>query len=212
MTRTVRTIWISIAFILALLLACTPKVEKESGKKVDFSAFPVENRITSSIISNKILEIIDMNIASWAGDTAIVNSIRQSNTENAKRSQADIKKLDDTWKKGDQNLIDTYMGNSVSAFLKDIADKSKGLFSEIFIMDYQGCLTGLSHKTSDFWQGDEDKFQKSYNTGSGKVFIDSIELDESTQSRLVQVSLPITDPLTLKVIGAITVGIDINKI
>ena len=68
----------------------------------------------------------------------------------------------------------------------------------------------MTDKTSDYWQGDEAKFQKSYNGGSGAVFVDEVEFDDSAQAYLCQVSVPVKDGA--EVIGAITIGIDVDKI
>jgi hypothetical protein len=54
------------------------------------------------------------------------------------------------------------------------------------------------------------KFKKSFNGGSGAVFVDEVEFDDSTQAYLVQVSVPVKDGDA--VIGAITFGIDVEKV
>jgi hypothetical protein len=67
----------------------------------------------------------------------------------------------------------------------------------------------MSDKTSDYWQGDEAKFKKSFNNGEGAVFIDDVKFDDSSQAYTVQVSVPVIDGD--KVIGAITFGIDLDQ-
>jgi hypothetical protein len=67
----------------------------------------------------------------------------------------------------------------------------------------------MSDKTSDYWQGDEAKFIKSYSGGKGAVFVDEVKFDNSTQAYLVQVSVPVKDGD--KAIGAITFGINVDK-
>ena len=83
-------------------------------------------------------------------------------------------------------------------------------YGEIFVMDNQGAIVAMTDKTSDYWQGDEDKFKKSYKGGTGAVFVDDVKFDDSTQANLVQISVPVKDGE--KVIGAITIGIDVAKI
>jgi hypothetical protein len=68
----------------------------------------------------------------------------------------------------------------------------------------------MTDKTSDYWQGDEAKFKNSYKGGAGGVHISDVKFDESTQAYLTHVSVPVKDGD--KVIGAITVGIDVEKI
>lgn len=83
-------------------------------------------------------------------------------------------------------------------------------YAEIFVMDNQGANVAMTDKTSDYWQGDEAKFKKSFNDGAGAVFVDDVEFDDSAQAYLVQVSVPVKDGD--KVIGAITFGIDVEKV
>ncbi len=77
-------------------------------------------------------------------------------------------------------------------------------------MDNQGTNVAMTDKTSDYWQGDEAKFQKSFNGGNGAVFVDEVEFDDSSQAYLVQVSVPVKDGDT--VIGAIPFGIDVDQV
>jgi len=51
-----------------------------------------------------------------------------------------------------------------------------------------GRQCGHDDKTTDYWQGDEAKFIRSYNNGKGEVFVDDVKFDDSTQAYLVQVS------------------------
>ena len=104
------------------------------------------------------------------------------------------------------------LGNSLSQHLKGVADASAGLLTEVFVMDAKGLNVGQSAPTSDYWQGDEGKWKKTYGAGPGSVFIDKVEEDESTQSFQTQINLAITDPATGKVIGAVTFGVDAEQL
>ena len=78
-------------------------------------------------------------------------------------------------------------------------------------MDNRGLNVGQSDETSDYWQGDEDKWQKSYLKGTDSVFVDGMEFDESAGMYLRQISVSIADPQTGETIGAITVGVDVLR-
>jgi len=75
----------------------------------------------------------------------------------------------------------------------------------VFLCDKRGAVVGESPKTSDYWQGDEEKFVECYNRGDGNVFIGDLEFDDSTQSYTVQISIPVKDDG--KTIGVLIVGI-----
>jgi len=140
-------------------------------------------------------------------DPVIVAAVK---AENAKgKSLASIKEMDKKWIEtpGVVDYMRALMENECGLYLRKF-QMSKSFFAEIFVMDNQGANVCMTDKTSDYWQGDEDKFKNSYNGGQGGIFIGEVEFDESTQTYISQVSVPVIDGET--VIGAITFGIDVE--
>lgn len=148
----------------------------------------------------------------WAADPDIVAAINAANTERAGYDQAKIDELDKQWRAevgaASHPLIDATAANPASAKLKAICDGQGGLVTEAFVMDDKGLNVGMCDPTSDYWQGDEAKWQKTYSVGPDAVFVDDVEQDESTQKFQVQTSITVVDPATGKAIGAMTVGLD----
>lgn len=155
-------------------------------------------------------------IAKWIVAPQIHQAIIAQNKKHAQLSQDKIIELDKKWrletKAADKPMIDSILNNPLSVYLKQIKNKSQGLYTEIFVMDAKGLNVGQSDITSDYWQGDEAKWQKTYKTGAKSIHIGKIEKDESTQQFQSQISLPIVDPNNNSVIGAITVGINIDQL
>ena len=85
-------------------------------------------------------------------------------------------------------------------------------YAEAFVSDARGALVCMSGRTSDYYQGDEAKWQKTFLVGPDAVFVEEVEMDESTQTFQSQVSMSIVDPATGEVIGAITVGVNIDAL
>src|SRR3546814_10661759 len=79
-------------------------------------------------------------------------------------------------------------------------------------MDDKGLNVGQSDVTSDYWQGDEAKWQKTYSVGPNAIFVDKVDQDESTQKFQTQVSMSVVDPASGKAIGAVTVGLDVEML
>ena len=132
--------------------------------------------------------------------------------QNAKNMTLDsIKEMDEKWKNtaGIADFMKPLMETGCAPNLKQIQIMNP-YYAEIFVMDNQGANVCQTDKTSDYWQGDEAKFQKSFNGGNGAVFVDEVEFDDSTQAYISQVSVPVMDGG--KAIGAITFGIDIDKL
>lgn len=147
---------------------------------------------------------------------AVIAALRARNAENADVDQARIDALDAQWmaevRAGGGALVDTTLAHPVSADLRTLQAAHGGLLTEIFIMDNLGLNVAQSDPTSDYWQGDEAKWQKTYPVGPDAVFIDEIEFDESSQAMQAQVSFSIADPDTGAAIGAVTVGIDVDML
>jgi hypothetical protein len=161
---------------------------------------------------DKVKTLITNDFIKWINDPVIVEAIKKANAKNEKRSMDEIKAADQEWIKaeGISDLMREMLTNDAAQFLKKKQKESDGKYSEIFVMDFQGCNVAMSAKTSDFWQGDEAKFIKSYNDGKGAVFVDKVKFDESTKVPQVQVSLPVLDGN--KVIGAITIGVSLDNL
>lgn len=144
--------------------------------------------------------------------TVVVESVKVQNKK--KMSMEVIQSIDLEWKKtaGISAIMKTYLFNDCAKKLREIQSNFKYI-AEIFVMDNQGAIVCETDITSDFWQGDEDKWKKSFLNG-GADFIDKPKFDESTQAYLVQVSLPIFEDQKrkLKPVGAVTIGIDLDEL
>ncbi len=64
---------------------------------------------------------------------------------------------------------------------------------EMFVTDKFGGLVASSGKTSDFYQADEDWWQKGFADAEGKVFIGNIILDRSTDTLSIPIAVPVKD-------------------
>ena len=157
----------------------------------------------------KVISLANGVLAAYGNDPIIVGAVKAQNAKG--RTLAEIQKIDKKWREtpGIADFMSALMTSECGQYIKKIQN-SKDYFAEIFVMDNQGGNVAMTDKTSDFWQGDEAKFKKSFNNGAGAVFIDDVEFDESAQSYLVQVSVPVMSGG--KAIGAITFGIDIDRI
>ena len=164
----------------------------------------------------QIREIVETNVKQWLSDPVVAESIKAQNGKHVSLSQAAIDRMDKQWraetKSGGGPLIDETLGNSLSAHLAGVKASNSGLFTEIFVMDNKGLNVGQSDVTSDYWQGDEAKWKNTFLAGAGALFIDEVEFDESSQQYQVQTSVAIIDPASNQVIGAVTIGINVEML
>lgn len=166
---------------------------------------------STSIIDQQAID----EIRTWLKNPVVGMSVVAQNNRYSDISQEDVDKLDKQWraerKSDDQPLIAEILSNPLSNYLTQIQAASGGLFTEIFVMDAKGLNVGQSAITSDFWQGDEGKFQKTFPQGADAIFIDEAELHEKSLTWRTQVNLTIVDAEN-KPIGAVTVEYNLTEL
>lgn len=155
---------------------------------------------------------VDDTIMAFAQAPDIIAAVTAQNAVTASYDQAKIDALDTSWQAeigaADQPTIAPVLDNAASDFLRAQVENAKGALTEIFVMDALGLNVASSGITSDYWQGDEAKFQETYPNGAGAIHFGEIEFDESTNSYQAQISLTLADPASGAAIGAMTVGVN----
>lgn len=144
------------------------------------------------------------NIEQWGKDPALIKDV---SAQNAKAISADeIKKIDQEWiaSKTENEKMKTLLNNSCALRLHELSKEIDGVV-EAMVMDNQGALVCMTRRTSDYWQGDEPKWQQSYLGGKGALFVEKAEYDESTRAIVIHISVPVMQEQ--KAIGALTVGV-----
>lgn len=158
---------------------------------------------------------VQENVVPWLSDPTVIAAIKAQNGMHASLTATDIDALDKKWRAeveaSDRPMISEVLGNRLSKLLQEKQADSSGTISELFVMDNKGLNVGQSDVTSDYWQGDEAKFQKSFGAGKDAIFVDEVEKDESSQALQSQASLTISDETGVP-IGAITVGINLDAL
>ncbi|MEH6477543.1 MAG: hypothetical protein V7727_17760 [Sneathiella sp.] len=161
-------------------------------------------------------ELANTKIKNWANSSEVVTAVLAQNAKHSSLDQSAIDALDKKWRAETaapaKPMIDEVLANSLSAYLKNIKEESAGVYTEIFVMDNKGLNVGQSDVTSDYWQGDEGKFKKSFGAGPDGRLIDEVEFDDSSQTYQSQVSVSIVDPATNTVIGAVTIGVNVESL
>lgn len=180
------------------------------------SLLPVTSLHAEEAHVAQIRDYIDLDLRPWLNDEIIITTIKAQNEKVADMSEEDIIALDKEWREQISSdakpFIDEVLDRPLSKFLAAKQSESAGLISELFVMDAKGMNVGQSSLTSDYWQGDEAKWQKTYLEGADAIFIDSAEVDGSTGALQSQASIAISDPATGEVIGAITIGINLDAL
>ena len=141
-----------------------------------------------------------------AKDAELLRAIKAKNQ--AGESDAEILQKDKEWQASPRYpLRKELVSNACAARLKKLVG-SDPIIVEAFAMDNQGALVGSISKTSDYWQGDEDKWLKTYQDGL-HVFVDHPALDVSTNAYGIQLSMLISEGAAK--LGALTLTLKVPR-
>jgi len=179
-------------------------------------AFGMAPNIYAQTPSNSLItDDVVAGVRSWLDAPVVEIATAAQNNRYQALSQGQIDALDRQWRsEREQNLqplIASTLNNPLSTYLTQIQAMSGGLYTEIFVIDAKGLNVGQSAITSDFWQGDEAKFQKTYDVGSDAIFIDEPELHAATQTWRAQLNLTLVGSNGSSM-GAATVEINLTEL
>lgn len=185
---------------LVLVLFMLALIHRTSTAETALSRYEIKNLLRHHIAT--IQEI--------AQNPHIIKEINQRNSE--KISLEKIKQLDALWPTVtiDHPLKQSMFISPAGRYLKSRVEFENSIFSEIFLTDNQGANITAWPITSDYWQGDEAKWQRSFNEGRGDIYIGNLEYDESTQTDAIQISVPVIQ--NRRAIGVIIAGIKLSHL
>ncbi|HUJ11166.1 MAG TPA: SpoIIE family protein phosphatase [Verrucomicrobiae bacterium] len=75
----------------------------------------------------------------------------------------------------------------------DIFQSLHPLFAEILVTDIKGQLAAATGKTSDYWQADEEWWQRGMRVAPRHVYIEGVTYDQSAKVYSIDVAVPIRD-------------------
>lgn len=165
---------------------------------------------------SQLRDLYEQKLQTWLSSPVLIEAINRQNVDHAGLTQAEIDAMDKDWrsqaKSGSGPLIDGMLKRKASTYLSDKKAASGELVTEVFVMDNKGLNVAVSDVTSDYMQGDEAKWQKTYPQGAGQIFVDEVEFDDSSDTFQVQMSATVVDPASGQAIGAVTFGINVDAL
>ena len=173
-----------------------------------------QEKPTADEFGKIVLEYAKTDLQEWINDPIIIFAIKEQNALHKNMNQLRINKLDYQWREEGSYgaLVIDLLDRQASIIARDRREKSNGVINEIIVMDAFGLNVAISDRTSDYFQGDEAKWIETYAKGPNAVHISELEFDESTGKVQTQVSLTVVDPETGDPIGAVTLGISLDKL
>ena len=142
-------------------------------------------------------------IAGWAANEARVEAALAGSGRSTTMER--ILDVDRRWQRGeDPDGLATELGrNDCAQALLSALAASPG-YAEAFVTDSRGAVVCMTRRTSDYWQGDEEKWTRAWAAGKGAVFVSAVERDESTGTDLLHISVPLR--VDERVVGVLVAG------
>ncbi len=139
-----------------------------------------------------------------AADPVIVDAVVAKNSED--ESLEDVHAKDREWIAGSTALQRKLTSSECAARLRELIEGDP-LIVEALLMDDQGALVCASAPPSDYWQGDELKWQRTYEQGV-RIFVDDPAHDASTDTYAIQLSVQVLRED--RAIGALTLTLELR--
>ena len=132
-------------------------------------------------------------------DSVILDAVQRANVRDRDITLAQIEELDREWRKPGleiaRKLTDKDCNESLTLF-----QNTYGAFAEIFVTNVHGLNVCETNKTTDYYQADEDWWQRTYTSGVSSRQ-SAPEFDESAGVFAVPIYLPVRYPTSRAVIG-----------
>ncbi len=157
------------------------------------------------LLRTKIETLIEL-----AANPTIVRAVQEQNAR--PQSPARIDEIDAEWTRTNEitPFKRSMQENEVGRYFQSLIDFNDSIYNEAFLTDSSGANVAAYPITSDYWQGDEEKWIAAYNDGEGAVFVSDVEFDESTQTPAIQISVPVMDEG--RAIGVLIVGVKLTYV
>ncbi len=165
----------------------------------------------SELTAEEIEDLLGVKIrfaAHMAFNPSIIRAVDIQNSQSIPLNE--IQQRDEIWKSAGDSLnalIRQTTQNDVAKYFQRRVENNAAI-DEVFLTDNQGANVAAYPPTSDYWQGDEEKWTASYNSGNGVVFIGPLEYDESTKKTQVQISAPVISKE--ETIGVLVLGVSVD--
>jgi hypothetical protein len=141
-----------------------------------------------------------------ARDADLLAAVRAKNAE--KETAEEVQRKDKEWtSRRDSPLRKALVSSPCAQRLRQLIAPDS-MVVEAILMDDHGANVCVSKETTDYWQGDEPKWQKTFKEGVD-VFVDEPAFDESAQAFAVQLSVPVSD--ASRRIGALTLTLKVRR-
>jgi hypothetical protein len=85
-------------------------------------------------------------------------------------------------------------------------------FLRITVTDAKGATVAATHKTLDYYQADEEFWQKIYENGRGRISVTDVLYDDVTKANYIGIGVPVLEQGTNRFMGVVDALVDVSAI
>ena len=184
-------------FVCLILVSSFPNVLYAQIEGVDEE---LENLLKVKILTARHIGLNPM----------LIKSVSLQNNKNITIDK--LKSVDKEWKNS-SNVTPFKLSlqqNEAGLYLKSLVDNNPSI-REAVLFDNQGASVAVYPAKINYWQGDDNKWSKSYNNGNGKIYIGGVKFDVDTRKTFVEISAPVLDYTAhKKTAGVVVLGVTVD--
>lgn len=164
----------------------------------------------------QIKQLLTRKIERWKQLPKLESLLKERNLQSEGVSKREIAKRDKKWihafLQNDFSYSIDLVDQEMSARLREIKKQSQDVITEIIITDARGLNVAISDMTSDYWQGDEEKFTDVFSRPANTLHFGEISYDESTKRFQLHLSVPLYSAKKFEPLGVMVFGVDVEKV
>jgi len=205
------------AIIPIILLAFISLNKTQEALKVsineNFETLAKEKSKSISLILGERINEAELLAQTSEVRTAVVNANKNYAYTSDEAALASIEGIDIRWiqDKEKSKEANEILGRQTSKFLTVYKNRNQDRYGEIFVTDKMGAAIAMTKTLSDYFQADEEWWEKAFASGRGEVFLDDRGYDDSVGALVVGIVVPVMDD-NGDVIGILKVNYKIEEI
>jgi hypothetical protein len=209
-------VWLLITLVPIALVGLYSLSHSESSlSRMIGTHFASIAESTSAEVSQFIHDcVVDAGVI--AIEPAIVDTVVTANKGYAGMSEtaftARVNATEKIWNTPAANaIVDRILAAPASKLLRRHREIDRRLL-RITVTDDRGAVVAATHKTIDYFQGDEEFWQAIYAGGRGAVNLTDVLYDEVTKSHYIGIGVPVLEEGTNRFLGAVDALVDISNL
>ncbi len=162
-----------------------------------------------------VLEKAKLIFDEYINTSIIRNKVLASNLAHSQKlEESQVARMEKKWdiekNSHEGDLVSSVVQSEVADILRDIMKSTEGNILEIIVMNKHGVNIASTGITSDYYQGDEEKYRKTYLKNSSAIHLSDVRFDGSSNNFGAQVSFTLSNNGVS--IGAVTLTMNVYRV